>query len=146
MTRFALDRWTVDAFALTALPLNTILRTLVATRVPYKRIQMFNMFSSIACQRIALPVIEFVSIRKKSDRTALTMEKSVTVSRHRTNAIFFLPFHRFIYRNLIHGYRKPLQKYYSSRIKQNCICQANVGTSCIRITVEESIVILNVTD
>lgn len=119
LTRFALDRWTVDgrrAFALTALPLNTILWTLVGTRVSYKRkrIQMLNIFFSIVCWRIALPVIEFVSIR--SNRTR---KKRYSVSRHRFERMqFFFPTDSFTVIAFTR-FRKPLQKYYSSRIKQN---------------------------
>lgn len=136
LTRFALDRWTVDgrrAFALTALPLNTILWTLVATRVSYKRkrIQMLNIFFSIVCWRIALPVIEFVSIR--SNRTR---KKRYSVSRHRFERMqFFFSDHRFIYRNRIHAVQETVTEIllledkakYDTALKKNCIFQANVG-------------------
>lgn len=102
LTRFALDRWTVDgrrAFALTALPLNTILWTLVATRVSYKRkrIQMLNIFFSIVCggSRYRLSnLFRFVRIEQ---------EKNVTRFLAIERMQFFFSDHRFIYRNRIHA-------------------------------------------
>lgn len=102
LTRFALDRGTVDAFALTALPLNTILRTLVATRISYKRIQMLNMLSSIACYRIRFD--SFESGKNKNERRSscayslAMMEKTLRFLAECSIGFFI---HRFIYRNLI---------------------------------------------